>query len=104
MKMLLQKSISYLMIPFLRQLVQKWMLQAGAIADPIFIFIRNRKLLFEASIWYFDFNDRSNYILHSKEIVRNRKEDNSIEFFKQNCETWESDIYDDLARPKLWHG
>ena len=36
------------------------------------------------------------YILHSKEIVRNRKEDNSIEFFKQNCETRESNIYDDL--------
>ena len=35
-----KKSISYLMIPFLRQSVQKWMLQDGAIPDRLFFCIR----------------------------------------------------------------
>ena len=40
MKMLLQKLISYLMIPFLRQSVQKWILQTLPILNRVFVCIR----------------------------------------------------------------
>ena len=39
-------------VPFLRQLVQKWKLQAGAIADPIFICIRFPFFFFRKIWWY----------------------------------------------------